>query len=241
MFFFRAYKFLTALYYVNTITQTLFLTQPPSYETHHFVWLSLYICMSVLVALNIKNHIVDLFAIHSTGVFCIYITRALQLEGSLEHSYSQLQIAFDQTHQNEDNCSIHYFTIYMSWFSILGLIHRHVISIDPFVGGCMLFAKYNLVVYSVDDPYAFWIAWYSAAFLAGSMVLFVVSDTHLMNTKKYIGVLIASVALQEWSHVIYREPALMYQYDTGNPFWVDLLLHGWFLIPLVMKWIVYPL
>ena len=96
--------------------------------------------------------------------------------------------------------------------------------------------KYNVVFYSIDSPYAFWIALYSTMFVGGSMVLFTVSDTYLMNTKKYISVLIASVALQELSHVVYQEPALMYQYNDGKPFWVDLLLHGWFLIPLVMKW-----
>lgn len=245
MFLFRSYKFLTALYYINTIVQKIFLT-PQSYHNeiysiHNTFWILLYLFMSGVVAIRIQKQVVELFAIHSTGVFSVYMIHALNLEGTLQNTYSSLQNAFDQTHQHEDNCAIHYFTVFMTWFAILGLIHRHIVYIDPFVCGCILLAKYNVVYYSVDDPHAFLIALWSAIFLAYSMVLFVISDVYLMNTKKYICVFVASVALQELSHVIYQEPALMYQYNSGKPFWLDLLLHGWFLIPLVMKWTVYAL
>ena len=232
----HGYYVLTAMYYVNTILNKVFMTiQTGNYIFNSLLWMIIYGNVSLLMLLDIKDHMFPLLFIHSIGVFSIASIDYWNLDGFLQNAFSSLQLAFDQTHQHPDNCAIHYFTIYMTWFALLGLLHRHLIYIDPFVGGCILYIKYNLVYYSVGDPMHFWIALHSTAFLGGSMIMFAISDTYLMNTKKYIAVLVCSIALQELSHLVYGETALMYQYDNG-PFLKEFLLHGWFLIPLVMKW-----
>jgi uncharacterized membrane protein YGL010W len=156
--------------------------------------------------------------------------------GIFKNRFSMINNEFQMTHQNENNRIIHTFTIFMTWFSLIGLFHRHIRYINIQTEICMLFLKFNLVYFTIDDIEQLRISLYSCIFLGYSLSLFNIFDKRIMSTLKYLYVLGLSIAIQELSHIVYNEQALMYQYK-GN-FLENFLLHGWFLVPLVMKWYI---
>ena len=155
-----------------------------------------------------------------------------------EFSFELLQLEFNEYHQRYGNKVLHLITELGSLISIFGILDKSsILYINHLTSIQLTFFAYYCTKYSVGITNNKWeICLDSAITVYSAISLFRLFKFKIsLKTFHYFIILLCFVLVQELSHIIYDEEALMYHYDENNSFVVNFLLHGFFFIPLVTQ------
>ena len=162
-------------------------------------------------------------------------------------SFDQFQLDFLSHHQMIGNQCIHVITIFSTLVSIMGLVHHQVRRIDDIgIQSPIILVTYYCTKYSVDIQEPFENMLYMRLFTTGFMICVLIGFTWIdcfckMNAGRYMLLLCLSVLLQEMSHIMFSESAIMYNYSKENgDAWLQFPLHGYFLVPLISGFFTIP-
>lgn len=160
-----------------------------------------------------------------------------------ENSFKTLQLEFNKCHKEFGNGLIHLISEVGSLVSICGMLDKSkILYINNLTSMQFMFFMYYSTKYSIGVTDENWmICLYSAATVHSATSLYQSLNINVdLKTFHYFIIMLCFVLLQELSHILYQEEALMYHYKGDNYFIVNFLIHGFFFIPLVTQLFIPP-
>ena len=173
------------------------------------------------------------FISYCTSAYCVSLMHSLP-----EYSFQFLQLEFNKYHKHFGNEIVHLITEIGSLISIFGMLDKSsILHINSLSSMQLTFFAYYSTKYSVGIIDENWtICLYSASTVHSATSFFqCLNMITQLNGFHYFMMMLLFVLLQELSHIVYQEEALMYNYKGDNSFIANFLFHGFFFIPLVSQ------